>query len=338
LLQEREAMRVTACRLFQKDGAVTARLVETDVPALSPGDVRIRVEWSGVNYKDALAVTGRGKIARVFPVTAGSDAAGTVLESGDARFSPGDRVLAGGMSLGEARDGGFASHLQVPGDWIVPLPPGLTAFDAMVIGTAGFTAALALSRMEALGQRPGLGPVAVTGAAGGVGSFAILLLARRGYEVIAVTGRPEHAGYLTALGARDIVAPDQLGLGTRPLEHARFGGVVDNVGGNLLSGLIRHVRPWGNVAAIGNAGGTAVDTTVFPFILRGVSLVGGSASNCPMPLRRALWDGLGQELAASDLEPIVDRVVPLQGVLEAAWLVLERRVRGRVVVDCRGAA
>lgn len=325
-------MRLTACRIDQRDGRVLTRIVEMDADDLSPGNVLVRVEWSGINYKDALAVTGRGRVVRTFPVNAGCDAAGTVLSSSDPRFAPGDPVIVGGMSLSEQHDGGWATLLRVPADWIVPMPAGLTARDAMVIGTAGFSAALAIHRMETLGQRPDLGPVVVTGASGGVGSFAVGLLASRGYEVVAVSGRPEHASYLASLGAGRVCRADDLHLGARPLESGRFGGVVDNVGGELLGRLLAHVRPWGNVAAVGNAGGTAVDTTVFPFIIRGVSLIGGSSANCPMALRVSLWERLGREVGQEVLQAVLDRVVPLESVLEAAEQVLDRKVRGRVLV------
>lgn len=328
-------MRVIACRVFDELGTAVSRLVEMSVDELSPGNVLIRVEWSGINYKDALAVTGRGKIVRTFPTNAGSDGAGTVLTSRDPRFAVGDAVLVGGMTLGETRDGSYATHLRVPGDWVIPIPPSLTPRDAMIIGTAGFSAALAIHRCEVLGQHPDLGPIVVTGASGGVGSFAIAILAERGYRVIAVTGRPQHTAYLSGLGAHEVSTPEALNLGTRPLEQARFGGAVDNVGGALLSGLLRHIRPWGNVAAVGNAGGPGIDATVFPFILRGVSLIGGSSSNCPMPLRRELWQRLGLEVPVDVLARIVDRVVPLAGVLEAAARVLDRQVRGRILVDCQ---
>lgn len=330
-------MMLTACRIFSDATRVSARMVEMDTADLSPGTVLVRVEWSGINYKDALAVTGRARVVRTFPLNAGCDAAGTVLSSSDARVQPGDQVLVGGMSLSESHDGGWATLLRVPADWIVPLPPGLTARDAMAIGTAGFSAALALERMEVLGQHPNMGPVVVTGASGGVGSFATALLASRGYEVIAVTGRPEHGSYLAALGAGVVSGAADLDLGSRPLESGRYGGVIDNVGGRLLGSLLAHVRPWGTVAAIGNAGGATFETTVFPFIIRGVSLVGGSSSNCPMGLRRRLWERLGREIRPEVLRAVVDRVVPLQGALEAAEQVLDRKVRGRVLVEVAGA-
>jgi NADPH2:quinone reductase len=325
-----------ACRVFEEAGRVVPRLVEMRTDQLSPGDVLIRVHWSGVNFKDALAVTGRGKILRRFPLNAGVDASGVVESSSDPRFCAGDPVLVNGMGLGETHDGGYAEYLQVPADWIVPLPVGLTLREAMVLGTAGFTAALAIHRMELLGQRPEQGPIVVTGATGGVGSIAIAILSARGYAVTAVSGRPQHREYLLGLGAAQVVTPDELRLGSRPLEASRFGGAVDNVGGELLAGLTRHVGPWGQIACIGMAGSPDLTVSVFPLILRGVSLLGVSSGNCPMPLRTEVWSRLGSELRPPRLETVVSRVVPLDGVVEAAALLVERRSLGRILVDCGG--
>jgi NADPH2:quinone reductase len=328
-------MSFLACRVFQEGRSTFARLEQMDVDALTPGDVVIRAEWSGVNFKDALAVTGRGKILKRFPLNAGIDVAGRVESSADARHRPGDVVLVNGMGLGETSDGGFAGVVRVPGDWVVPLPPGLTPFEAMTLGTAGFTAALALHRMEVNGQEADLGPIVVTGATGGVGSAAVSMLASRGYRVIAVSGRPEHEGYLRSLGAHDVTTPDGLQLGTRPLEGARFGGVIDNVGGPLLAGLLRHVHPWGNVGAIGMAGAADFEASVFPFILRGVSLLGASSMNCPMGLRAEIWNRLGSDLKPPHLAQIVGDTVPLGDVIAACGKVIARTSRGRIVVDCR---
>jgi acrylyl-CoA reductase (NADPH) len=330
-------MAFPACRVFKEGGGTTARLVQMDVDALTPGEVVIRVEWSGVNFKDALAVTGRGKILKRFPLNAGIDAAGRVESSADGRFAPGDPVLVNGMGLGEAQDGGLAGIIRVPADWVVRLPRGLTAFEAMTLGTAGFTAALALHRMETNGQAPELGPIVVTGATGGVGSAAVSMLAARGYRVMAVTGRPEHEPYLRAIGAHEVTTPEGLELGARPLESVRFGGAIDNVGGPLLGALLRHVQLSGNVAAIGMAGGADFEATVFPFILRGVSLLGASSANCPMDLRARLWNRLGDDLKPPHLAGIVGEVVPLAGVIQACEQVMDRKARGRIVVDCRGS-
>jgi NADPH2:quinone reductase len=328
-----------ACRVFEAPGGgVAPRLVRMEPEELSPGDVLVRVLWSGINYKDALAVTGHGRILKRFPLNGGIDAAGRVEESADARFAPGDPVLVNGMGLGESHDGGFAERLRVPGDWIVPLPAGLSLRESMALGTAGFTAALAIHRMEQLGQRPAHGKVAVTGASGGVGSIAIQILRARGYEVLAVSGRPEHREYLLRMGAHEVRTPDELQLGTRPLEEARFGGAIDNVGGELLAGLTRHVAPWGQVACIGMAASSDLHTSVFPLILRGVSLLGVTSTNCPMPLRTEVWGRLGGELRPPALDQVVSRVVPLAEVLDAAPSLIERRSLGRLLVDCGGGA
>jgi len=323
-----------ACRVFEEGGRVAPRLVEMGVGELTPGDVVVRVQWSGINYKDALAITGRGKILKRFPLNAGIDAAGLVESSEDPRFRPGDAVLVNGMGLGESHDGGFAEVLRVPGDWVVPLPAGLTLRESMILGTAGFTAALAVVRMELLGQQPDKGPIVVTGATGGVGSAAVSMLAARGYRVVAVSGRLEHARYLHGLGAAEVKAPAELELGTRPLEAARYGGVVDNVGGDLLAGLIRHVGLWGQVACIGMASSPDLVTSVFPLILRGVSLLGVSSGNCPMPLRHEVWARLGADLKPPRLDAIASREVPLDAVVETASLLTERRALGRILVSC----
>ncbi len=323
-----------ACRGFATGtpGGVECRLVEMETDALSPGEVVIAGEWSGINFKDALAVTGRGRIFRTLPCNAGIDVAGRVAASSDPRFAPGDAVLVNGTGLGELHDGGFAGRVRVPADWVVPLPAGLTTREAMILGTAGFTAAQALDRMERLGQVPELGPIVVTGASGGVGSLAISLFAARGYRVIAVSGRPEHHPWLLGLGADAVVTPADLALGSRPLESARFGGAVDNVGGELLAGLTRHVDLFGTIAVVGNAASPELATTVFPLILRGVSLVGVSSTNCPQPLRRELWRRLGAEWRPPALAEIVSAEVPLAGVIAACHDQLARRHHGRVLV------
>jgi acrylyl-CoA reductase (NADPH) len=325
-------VRFRACRVFEEGGSVAPRLALMTTDELSPGDVVVRVQWSGINYKDALALSGQGRILKRFPLNAGIDAAGLVESSSDPRFEQGDEVLVNGMGLGESHDGGFAERLRVPGDWIVPLPAGLSLRESMILGTAGFTAALALARMETLGQKPELGPIVVTGATGGVGSAAVSMLQARGYRVIAVSGRPEHAAYLRGLGASEVKRPEELELGARPLETARFGGVIDNVGGALLAGLVRHVAPWGQVACIGMAASPELAGTVFPLILRGVSLLGVSSANCPMPLRSEVWSRLGRELKPPRLASIASREVRLADVVGAATSLIERQALGRVLV------
>jgi NADPH2:quinone reductase len=319
-----------ACRIFEEEGRVFSRLTRLQADELTPGSVVIRVRWSGINYKDALAV----KILKRFPLNAGIDAAGTVESSEDERYRPGDAVVVNGMGLGETHDGGFAELVRVPGDWVVPLSAGLTLREAMILGTAGFTAGLAIARMELNGQRPDMGPIVVTGATGGVGSVAVSILAARGYSVLAVSGRPEHHAYLLGLGAAEVKTADELQLGSRPLEAARFGGVIDNVGGELLAGLVRHVGLWGQIACIGMAASPELTGTVFPLILRGVSLLGVSSANCPMPLRIDVWNRLGADLKPRHLGEIVSREVPLAAVIETAPLLMERRALGRIVVAC----
>ncbi len=322
-----------ACRIYENDG-VTHRLEQMEVDDLSTGEVVIRVSYSGVNFKDALAATGRGKILKRFPLNGGIDLAGVVESSEDDRFSPGDEVLANGCGLGEQHDGGLAQYARIPADWVVPLPDGLTLKHSMIHGTAGFTAALAIYRMQQMGQDPGKGPIVVTGASGGVGSIAIAILTRLGYETTAVTGRQEYEAYLRELGADSVVSPEALQLGKRPLEKARFGGVIDNVGGELLSSLISHVNLWGNVAAIGMAQSMELTTTVFPFILRGVNLLGASSANCPMPLRTEVWRQLGGEFKPKNLESVVSDEVALKDVSPVFNRLLDRELHGRVIVNC----
>src|SRR5690349_4679870 len=272
---------VKVVRIHETGGMMAGRLEDLSLDQLSPGEVVIDVEYSDINYKDALAATGAGKILRRYPLVGGIDLAGVVRESTDPRHEPGDAVLVTGCGLSETVDGGYAARARVKGESVIPMPPGLDAFRAMALGTAGFTAALAIHRMERNGQSPARGPIVVTGATGGVGSIAIDMLAARGYEVIAVTGKRESAGYLESLGSSKVLLRQELALGSRPLEAARFGGAIDNVGGELLAGLTRHVDFWGNIASIGLAGGAEFKATVMPFILRGVNLLGINSSATP---------------------------------------------------------
>jgi acrylyl-CoA reductase (NADPH) len=299
---------------------------------LSPGEVVVRVAHSSLNYKDALAVTGRGRIMRRLPLNAGIDLAGTVESSTDAAFGPGMPVIANGMGLGELHDGGFAEYARVPAAWLMPLPEGLTLRSAMALGTAGYTAALSLHRMEVNGQQPSLGPIVVTGATGGVGSLAVRMLASRGYEVVAVSGRPEHHEWLRSLGAGTVVTSAQLQLSGKPLDKTRYGGAIDNVGGALLAGLLPHVIEWGNIVSVGLAGGTEIQTTVLPFILRGVSLLGASSANSPMTLRRKIWRRLGDDLRIDDIERFVTNEIGLDEISASATDLLERRAFGRTLV------
>ena len=326
-----------ACRVFSTGSPADTRVATMDIDDLSAGDVVVRVAYSSLNYKDARAVTGRGRpIMRRTPLNAGIDLSGVVESSSDRRFTPGMPVLANGMGLGEAHDGGFAEYARVPGDWLMPLPGTLTLRSAMAFGTAGYTAALCVHRMEINGQTPALGPIVVTGATGGVGSIAVRLLASRGYPVIAVSGRPEHHDWLRTLGATDVRTVAQLDLGDKPLERTRFGGAIDNVGGTLLAQLLPHVVEWGNVVSVGLAGGAEFATSVYPFILRGVSLLGASSANSPMPLRREIWRRLGDDLAVADIERFVTKEIGLDEIVPTAIALLDRQLVGRAIVMVPG--
>jgi acrylyl-CoA reductase (NADPH) len=314
------------------DGGVDPRLETITRDELSPGEVLIRTQWSGINYKDALAVTGAGKILRRFPLVAGIDIAGTVLESADPRFTAGMPVAVTGCGVGEAHDGGFAEVARVPAEWVCPLPPGLDTRAAMALGTAGFTAALAIQRMEQNGQLPDMGPIAVTGATGGVGSWAIALLAARGYRVTALSRKTSSDDYLRALGASDILHLNEAELGTRPLEKTIWGGAVDNVGGTTLAWLTRTVVPLGNIASIGLAQSAELHTTVIPFILRGVSLLGINSVDMSRDQRLAVWQRLAEDLQRNSrvLPMIVRREVTLDGLVA----VMPDYVAGTVVGRC----
>ncbi len=308
-----------------------AALESVPVGPLGPGEVLVEAHWSGVNYKDALAGTGRGRILRRSPLVGGIDVAGRVIESTDPALRPGDPVVATGCGLGETRDGGYAERVRIPAACAVPLPEGLTLREAMILGTAGFTAAAAFQRLLDNHQQPSQGPIAVTGASGGVGSLAIQILARQGYETVALSRRLEHAEWLLALGARAVERPPQAAP-ERPLLTARWAGAVDNVGGPVLGALLAATRPWGNVVSIGLAGGHRLETTVMPFILRGVALLGVTSANYPATARRALWERLAGEWRPAHLEDVVDREVPLGGLPAAFDDLLAGRVRGRILV------
>ncbi len=327
-----------ALRVHRDADQIQSRLDHITLDDLDPGDVIIRVAYSGINYKDALAVTGAGRIMREFPKVAGIDLAGSVVESADQRFAAGAQVLVTGCGLGEDHDGGYAEFARVPGDWVIPLPRGLDLRAAMVLGTAGFTAALAVHRMEQNSQRPELGPVVVTGASGGVGSLAVDMLAGLGYEVSAVTGKAQAADYLHSLGASDILDRRDLDLGSRPLEKGLWGGAVDSLGGDFLTWLTRTTRPWGNIASIGLAAGPGLKTTVMPFILRGVSLLGINSVHVPRPLRIAVWERLASDLKPRHLEVIASRELALDELQGAFEGYLEGSVTGRTLVRVSGSS
>ncbi len=322
-----------AFRIHQDDGQVRAGFEELTIDDLTAGEVVVRVAYSGINYKDALAATGKGKILRTSPLNGGVDLAGRVEHSTDARFSAGDPVLVCGGGLSETLDGGYSEIARVPADCVVHIPDGLSEFDAMGIGTAGFTAALAVQRMEENGQNPEHGPILVTGATGGVGSIAIDILAGRGYNVVAFTGKSDQHDYLRSLGAADFVDRNSIKMGERPLEKAQWGGAVDNVGGDTLGWLTRTVQPWGNIASIGLAGGYKLSTTVMPFILRGVSLLGINSIEMPSEVRDRVWERLAGDLRPQHLDKIVTRRIGFDELPTAFDAFVDAQIVGRTVVE-----
>jgi acrylyl-CoA reductase (NADPH) len=325
--------RFRAYRVHDDDDGYRGVTETVGLDDLSAGDVTIRVSHSGVNYKDALAGTGKGRIMRFFPMVGGIDVAGTVISSESERFAPDDDVLVTGAGLSETRDGGYTEFLRIDSDWTLPLPDGLSPLEAMTIGTAGFTAALSLYRMEISGQRPDQGPVAVTGATGGVGSIAVDILSGAGYEVHAISGKEEHFDWLSALGARECLSRHELEWSGKPLESARWAGAVDCVGGDLLAGLCTSIKPWGNVACCGLAGGIALKTTVMPFIIRGVSLIGIDSPMCPFEIREAVWSKLASDWKPRHLDEIRNRTVGLDDLDGIFGGMLEGNSLGRIVVE-----
>jgi NADPH2:quinone reductase len=325
-------MTFKAFRVFEEGGAIVGRIVDTSLDELSAGSVVIKAQYSSVNYKDALAATGAGKIMRRFPLVGGIDVAGTIESSTDALFKAGDPVLVTGYDLGVAHDGGYCQRVRVPADWVVPIPSGLSAFDAMAIGTAGFTAALSIVEMERNGLAPGDGPVIVTGATGGVGSLAVQCLAARGYQITALTGKESERDYLLGLGAKEVLARGSLQMGTKPLEKMLWAGAVDPVGGDVLAWLTRTMMYGGCIANSGLTGGTEIKTTVMPFILRGVKLLGIDSAMCPMPRRREVWRRLATDLKPAHLTTMA-RTVRLADLPDAFATLLKGNARGRFVVE-----
>jgi acrylyl-CoA reductase (NADPH) len=318
-----------------KEGLNQGRLVHMQTDELAPGSVLIEASWSSINYKDALAISGKGKILKKYPMNAGIDVAGVIKQSDDPRFPAGMSVLVTGCGLGENQDGGLSQMVRVPGDWVIPLPKDMALREAMIYGTAGFTVGICLHRLLLNDQTIDKGPMVVTGASGGVGSLAVAMLAHLGFEVIAISGKAEQKNALFELGAAQVLQPKELNLGQKPLETVRFGGAIDNVGGSLLEGLIRHTNLWGNIATVGLAGGHAFQSTVMPFILRGVSLLGISSTNCPMPLRQQIWQKLAGEWRPRSLENFVHRELLLDDVETAAEQMLNRQSTGRTLVRLR---
>ena len=321
------AFRIHAAKQFERAGIEQLTLED-----LSAGDVVIKVHYSSVNYKDALAGTGKGKILRASPLNGGIDLAGEVVSSESNEFHVGQQVLVNGSGLSEVHDGGYSEYARVPATWVVPMPSGLNSKSAMILGTAGFTAALAVRRLQDNHQSPEQGPILVTGASGGVGSFAIQLLSQLGFEVVAMSGKPQQHDYLKSLGAshvvdRDVVVVDQISL-----HKGQWGGAIDNLGGAALSWLTKSVKPWGNIISIGMASGPELATTTMPFILRGVSLIGVTSSACPQNLRKQVWQSLGAELMPNNIDQVCTGEVELEDLHGVFEKLLSGKSVGRYIV------
>jgi putative YhdH/YhfP family quinone oxidoreductase len=321
-----------AFRIHNEGNVHRAGLEDIGIDALSAGEVVVKAAYSSVNYKDALAGTGKGKILRQFPMVGGIDVAGHVVASTDPAFREGDAVLCTGSGLSETRDGGYSEYVRLPAQWTIALPQGLSLRESMILGTAGFTAALALLRMQENGQRPDMGPIVVTGATGGVGMLAIDILTRAGYEAHAITGKFDQLDFLTGLGARQVISRHDLHWGQRPLENAIWAGAIDNVGDEMLNGLTRVIAPYGNIASCGLAGGVALATTVMPFIIRGVSLLGIASSGTARPHRDAVWAHLADAWKPTHLDAICTREIGLPELPDVFERMLQGGSFGRTLV------
>ncbi|HXF89908.1 MAG TPA: MDR family oxidoreductase [Xanthobacteraceae bacterium] len=320
-----------AIRIEKAEQGQKVDLVDFDEKDLMDGDVTVRVEWSTLNYKDGLAITGRAPVVRRFPMIAGIDLAGTVEQSSHPKWKPGDKVILNGFGLGETHLGAYAEKARVKGDWLVALPKSFSTRDAMAIGTAGFTAMLAVLALEKFGVSPARGPLLVTGAAGGVGSVAVALLAKLGYQVIASTGRPQEADYLKSLGAAEVIDRKELTGPVRPLAKERWAGGIDSVGSTTLANVLSMTRYGGAVAACGLAGGMDLPASVAPFILRGVSLLGIDSVQCPLTMREQAWGRLESDLDRAKMVKMTAEI-GLSEVMAMAPRILEGQVRGRIVV------
>lgn len=325
-----------AFRLRETGGKVSAAFESTTIAELDPGAVVIRVAYSSVNYKDALAVTGKGRIIRRFPCIAGIDLSGTVVESADARFKPGDRVIATSYDIGVAHDGGYAEYARIPAEWVVPLPAGMTLKESMIYGTAGFTAGLAIQRMQLNGLATGNGPVVVSGASGGVGSLAVAMLAKLGHQVVALTGKAEQADHLKALGASEVLLRGSIDFAkVRPLDRANWAGGIDNLGGETLAWMLATAKQGAPIGSIGLAQSADLKTTVMPFILRGVSLLGIDSGYTPMGPRAEVWRRLAGEYKPVNLDALT-HVVPFERIAGTFDDFISAKVTGRIVVEMAG--
>ena len=322
-----------AFRIHNDDAGYRAGIEAIDADALSPGEVLIKVAYSSVNYKDALAGTGKGRILRRYPLNGGIDVAGRVVVSTDPAFKEGDAVLCTGSGLSETRDGGYAEYARLEARWTIGLPAGLSLRESMILGTAGFTAALGLLRMQDNRQTPELGPIAVTGASGGVGQLAIDMFSRAGYTVHAISGKIDHFDCLRELGASECIDRHQLAFSGKPMDSARFGGALDSVGDGMLAGLLPLVSPYGNVAICGNAGGVAFDSTVLPFIIRGVSLLGVASAGTARDIRGDIWQHLASDWKPRCLDRIATRSISLDELPDVFARMLTGKSFGRTLVQ-----
>lgn len=313
---------------------MSVNVTELGLDDLMEGDVVVEVEWTTINYKDGLAITGKGPVVRRWPMVPGIDCAGTVVSSENERFKTGDKVILNGFGVGEVHTGAFATYARLKGDWLIPMPEGMDGRSAMAVGTAGYTAMLSVMALERHGITPGRGPVVVTGANGGVGTVAIAVLGKLGYEVIASTGRPEEADFLKNLGASEVIHRDELSSPAKPLAKERWAGAVDAVGSHTLANVLSMTSYGGAVTACGLAQGMDLPTSVAPFILRGVSLLGIDSVMAPLALRQEAWSRLVSDLDLDKLEALSNEI-GFDGIIEAAHQIIDGKIRGRVVVDMK---
>ena len=319
-------------RIDQEDDKIVSGLQSISMDDINPGEITLKTEYSSINYKDALAATGKGKILRIFPLIGGVDVAGEVVESDDPRFDPGDKVIAACSGLSETNDGAYSEYARINSEAAIELPKQMDTRTAMAIGTAGFAAGLAIFKMKLNKQTPEMGPIVVTGATGGVGSIAIDMLSSSGFEITAITRKKTHDEYLKTIGATNIVCLEEMELGERPLEKAQFGGGIDNVGGDLLSWVLRSTVPEGNVASIGLAADFKLPTNVMPFILRGVNLLGVNSTTLPNAVKQEVWDDIANNMSPQKIDQIVTKEVTLEELPDQFQAFIEGSIVGRVLV------
>ena len=319
-------------RIDQEDDKIVSGLQSISMDDINPGEITLKTEYSSINYKDALAATGKGKILRIFPLIGGVDVAGEVVESDDPRFDPGDKVIAACSGLSETNDGGYSEYARINSEAAIELPKQMDTRTAMAIGTAGFAAGLAIFKMKLNKQTPEMGPIVVTGATGGVGSIAIDMLSSSGFETTAITRKKTHDEYLKTIGTTNIVCLEEMELGERPLEKAQFGGGIDNVGGDLLSWVLRSTVPEGNVASIGLAADFKLPTNVMPFILRGVNLLGVNSTTLPNAVKQEVWDDIANNMSPQKIDQIVTKEVTLEELPDQFQAFIEGSIVGRVLV------